>query len=75
MAGHKFRVGQTVRLQRDSATSATGHYEVIRLLPATVNGEFQYRIKAVHEAYERMAAEHQLTSAGGSGMPDAQRTR
>jgi hypothetical protein len=73
MPDHKFRVGQLVRLQRDSAMSATGAYEVIRQLPATVNGELQYRIKGIHEPHERMAAEHQLTSAGGNGSSGQRR--
>lgn len=65
MPDHKFRIGQMVRLQRDFAMSATGAYEVIRQLPATANGELHYRIKGMHEAHERVAAEHQLASAGG----------
>lgn len=65
MADHKFRIGQIVRLQRDSAMSATGAFEVVRQLPATADGALHYRLKGVHEAHERVAAEHQLASAQG----------
>jgi hypothetical protein len=60
---HKFRVGQLVRLHSDASITASGLYEVVRLLPSTANGELQYRLRGVHEPHERIAAQHRLSSA------------
>lgn len=73
MPEHKFRIGQMVRLQRDPAMSATGSFKVVRQLPATADGALHYRLKGVHEAHERVAAERQLASAQGG--PSATRHR
>ena len=64
MAGHKFRVGQFVRLEADATTRATGVYSVVQLVPGGVDGILQYRIKGAHEQHERMVKEHQLKAAG-----------
>ena len=43
---HKFKVGSSVRLKRPpSDRSAVERYEVIRLVPADVDGVPAYRIK------------------------------
>lgn len=63
MSEHRFSVGQTVRMAHrypDPAGSAL--YEVVRLMPATANGEFHYRVKSP-TGQERAAAESQLSMA------------
>ena len=58
---HKFAVGQDVYYTsgRIGRTGISGSYRIIRLLPP--DGEdFQYRIKSLGEAYERVARESQL---------------
>ena len=58
---HKFSVGQTVYFTGAmmGRASATSGYRVVRLLPPD-GGDYQYRIKSVGEAYERVAKESQL---------------
>ena len=60
MSGHKYKVGQLVDyLDRERAS---GVYQITQLLPP--EGEaFQYRIKNVNEAHERIAREYELRSA------------
>lgn len=63
MSQHRFIVGQTVRMAHrypDPAGSAL--YEVVRLMPATPNGEFHYRVRA-SSGQERAASESQLSVA------------
>jgi hypothetical protein len=61
VARHKFKVGQVVDFTAPRLSLPTvGRYEIIRLLPSD-GGQFQYRIKAVNEPFERMAKEGQLT--------------
>jgi hypothetical protein len=67
MAGHKFRVGQLVRVEPDAMTRAAGVYSVVQLVPGGVDGVLQYRIKGSHEQHERMVKEHQLRAAAQSG--------
>jgi hypothetical protein len=67
MAGHKFRVGQLVRVEPDAMTRAAGVYSVVQLVPGGVDGVLQYRIKSSHEQHERMVKEHQLRAAAQSG--------
>ena len=58
---HKFRVGQSVQLvqgRRYMTTSASG-YKVVRQLPES-GGERSYRIKSVHETFERVVIESEL---------------
>ena len=61
MQEHKYRVGETVFYTSGMAGrgNGTGKYEVVRLLPSD-GSDFQYRIKSVGEAYERVAKESQL---------------
>jgi hypothetical protein len=59
---HKFSVGQTVYFTGaliGRASTGGGAYRVMRLLPHD-GGDYQYRIKSVGEAYERVAKESQL---------------
>ncbi len=60
MPDHRFKLGQHVRLTRSFADrSSSGPYEIIRLLPESVDGEFHYRIKG-SDKIERAVAESQL---------------
>jgi hypothetical protein len=58
---HKFIVGQSVYYTGGavSRAAAGGSYRIVRLLPPDA-GDYQYRIKSVAEAYERVAKESQL---------------
>ena len=61
LKSHKYAVGQSVYYTAGMANGAavSGSYRVVRLLPP--DGEdFQYRIKSMSEAYERVARESQL---------------
>jgi hypothetical protein len=62
MAGHKFKVGQVVDFAQPRLALPTVHglYEIVGLLPSD-GAQFQYRIKAAGESFERMARESQLT--------------
>ena len=62
MAGHKFKVGQTVDFAPFRlGTAASGRpYEIVRLLPAEA-GELQYRVKSKSESFERVAKESELS--------------
>jgi len=61
---HKFKVRQMVRLKQpgfsDARTSASGVYEVVRLMPADQAGELSYRIKS--GAIERAVRESEIRS-------------
>ena len=58
---HKFKIGQDVHFTPNvfGRSGAPGTYKVIRQLPFE-GDEFQYRIKAVAENFERVAKESQL---------------
>ena len=64
MTRHKFKVGQVVDFAapRLSMRTAGRQYEVVRLLPSD-GDQYQYRIKAVGESFERMVKEGQLSRA------------
>jgi hypothetical protein len=61
LKGHKFSIGQTVFYTSNmmARPGTNGSYRVVRLLPPD-GDDFQYRIKSVGEAYERVAKESQL---------------
>jgi hypothetical protein len=63
MAGHKFKVGQSVRFTPRKMMLPAGAqaYKIVRVLPAEA-GEYHYRIKSVYESFERMAAESELSA-------------
>ena len=62
---HKYHLRQLVRLVRpgfsDSRASASGPYEVTRLMPADQTGEFSYRIKSSGGG-ERAVREGEITA-------------
>jgi hypothetical protein len=61
MAGHKFRVGQTVHFTSGALDrgGSSGVYQVTRLLPPE-GDDHQYRIKSADEPHERVVKESQL---------------
>jgi hypothetical protein len=61
VSGHKFSIGQAVFFMGGMAGRGgpSGSYRIVRQMPPE-NGDFQYRIKSVGEAYERVARESQL---------------
>ena len=61
MPEHKFRAGQRVTLAANvlNRGEIAGVYDVTKQLPER-DGEFEYRIKATSEPYERVARESQL---------------
>jgi hypothetical protein len=64
MTAHKFKVGQSVDLIPSTFRSAaTGSYEIVRLRTAE-DGNAQYLIKSVSEAYERVVSEGDIVSRG-----------
>lgn len=67
MQGHKFRIGQVVRLVSGPLLhqATGGDYAVTRLLPSS-EGELNYRIKSVAESHERAVRESQIALASRS---------
>ena len=64
MPFRKFHVGEIVKLERTMARNLSGGaYKVIKQLPETDGGEFEYRIKSANEPYERVARESEMHKA------------
>jgi hypothetical protein len=62
MADHKFKIGQMAFFHprsRGVDASTRSPYQITARLPPT-DGEFQYRIKSIHEEHERAASENEL---------------
>jgi len=70
MARHRFKVGQLAYFApaRPGVPTAGRRYEIVRLLPPE-GGEFQYRVKAIGESFERMAKESELTRLSSDNEP------
>jgi len=63
VASHKFQVGQIVTIKPALSRNVPGGvYTVTKQLPEN-RGEFEYRIKGMDEAHERVAQESELTKA------------
>jgi hypothetical protein len=62
MPDHKFKIGQTVYVERTLMVPG-GAYVVTARLPADRAGEFRYRIKSVNETHERAVLESQLKAS------------
>jgi hypothetical protein len=63
MPSHKFEVGDVVTLRPVVSLNVPGGtYQVTRQLPEN-RGEFEYRIKNLEEAHERVVRESELTRA------------
>jgi hypothetical protein len=62
---HKFKIGQQVEYFRPRGNYAPrGVYIVTKLLPES-HGEFEYLIRSVREAHERIARGSELKGALG----------
>jgi hypothetical protein len=61
LKGHRYTLGQSVRYTSGpfARQAATGNFRIVKLLPSD-GEEFQYRIKSISEAFERVAKESQL---------------
>ncbi len=61
MSPHRFRAGQVVEARTDKlGLVPAGRYEVVRLLPPTIGGTNQYRVKSVQTGQERVLTENDL---------------
>lgn len=60
---HSFKLGDLVRIAHGDPHAARGIYEIVRLLPASEDGEPLYHVKSTEEAHARMVREHQLSQA------------
>src|SRR5262249_34582283 len=65
---YKFRIGQLVyfhpkRTARSQVDAGPGPYQIVRRLPATDDGEFQYEIRSAVEDHNWVARESELTRA------------
>lgn len=60
MSEHQFKLGQNVRINRSFPDrSSQGQYEIIRILPESVDGEPHYRVRGPDKV-ERAVGESQL---------------
>jgi hypothetical protein len=68
---HKFKVGQLVRVlpSRNPNGPSPGMYEVVRTLPSETTP--QYRIKGLHEEFQRVVDEALLTDGLEERQPSA----
>ncbi len=62
MNTHRYRISQQVGFYAPLVPASSGVYEVVALVPATENGEPQYRIKSSTETYQRLALERHLSA-------------
>lgn len=69
---HRYRVGDLVGLAQGFgyAQRVGAVYEVVALLPSD-RAHFQYRLRSATEAFERVAAENQLTPRGSAPVASA----
>jgi hypothetical protein len=66
VTGHKFKIGRLVAFRlgwRSQVDAARGVFQIIRRLPPTEDGEFQYEIRSDLEEHTRVAGENELTPA------------
>jgi hypothetical protein len=62
MAEHKYKIGQLVYFQPKWPSDARpGHYQIVRRLPESPDGEFHYVIRSTNEDHERVAREGELS--------------
>jgi hypothetical protein len=66
---YKFKIGQLVyfhpkRAGRSHADAVHGPYQIIKRLPTTNEGEYQYEIRSAVEGHNRVATESELTRYG-----------
>jgi len=61
MPTHRLKEGSVVDTQTGaSSLIPPGRYEVVRLMPPTVAGNNQYRIKSLKDGHERLVLESDL---------------
>ncbi len=61
---HKYTIGQEVYYNPAFGNTASrGKYKVLRQLPVENDNRLSYRIKSLAESFERIAEEHQLSTA------------
>lgn len=61
MAIHRFKEGQVIDAPDSSMRFVPpGRYRIIRLMPPTVAGNNQYRIKSLKDGHERIVKESDL---------------
>ena len=64
MTEQKFKIGEMVYFRPKNlehpSDAQPGPYQILRRLPATEEGEFQYRIRSTFENHERVATESEL---------------
>jgi len=70
---HKFHLGQTVEY-RAARYAPRGAYVVTAKLPER-DGEYEYRIRNLAEAHERMARESELDALGENDAPGGKTKR
>ncbi len=68
MTEYKFKIGQLVYfypkgLGRSRIDAAPGPYLIIRRLPSTKDGEFQYEVRSTLEEHNWVARKSELTRA------------
>ena len=66
MIGHKFKIGRLVAFRlgwRSQVDAARAVFQIIRQLPPTEDGEFQYEIRSDLEGRTRVAGENELAPA------------
>ena len=62
MASHRYKLGDVVSVtQFYTGRAETGHVEIVRLMPASVDGEFHYRVRGPDKV-ERAVAEGKLSA-------------
>ena len=62
MPGHRFKVGQSVRLSAPTVNrGVAGIYKVVALLPEE-RGDWQYRIQSTGGSQQRIAWQSQLSA-------------
>ncbi|MFO1146904.1 MAG: hypothetical protein U1E62_00900 [Alsobacter sp.] len=65
MNGHKYQIGQTVRIVHSTDLRESmkhEHFRVLRLLPENPTGEPAYRVKSDREQFERLVGEHEIAA-------------
>lgn len=65
MNGHKFQVGQSVRIVHSTdlrEAMKREEFRVLRLLPENPTGEPAYRVKSDREQFERLVGEREIAA-------------
>lgn len=69
MSVHRYKLGQFVSLASNGfGRPVAGRVEIVRLMPASVDGELHYRVRGP-DKLERAAAESQLSLSSTSLIP------